>query len=85
MTDGVYDALGEIAPLDEYTRIVEKYDGKILIDDAHGMAVVGKTGKGSWEERDIDRNRFFLNRAGDSILKYSRFLTTHEFTRQGDD
>jgi glycine C-acetyltransferase/8-amino-7-oxononanoate synthase len=59
MTDGVYDALGEIAPLDEYAWIVEKYEGRILIDDAHGMAVIGKTGKGSWEEKNIDQNLFF--------------------------
>jgi 8-amino-7-oxononanoate synthase len=47
MTDGVFPARGEIPPLDQYVEIVKKYDGKILIDDAHAMAVVGKSGKGS--------------------------------------
>lgn len=56
MTDGVFPARGEIAPLEEYAALAGKYDGRILIDDAHAMAVVGKTGKGSWEEKGIDRS-----------------------------
>jgi len=55
MTDGIFPARGEIAPLEDYAALAEKYDGRILIDDAHAMAVVGKTGKGSWEEKGIDR------------------------------
>lgn len=49
MTDGVFPARGEIPPLQDYTRLVEEYNGRVLIDDAHGMAVVGETGKGSPE------------------------------------
>jgi 7-keto-8-aminopelargonate synthetase-like enzyme len=55
MTDGVFPARGEIPPLDQYVEVVKKYDGKILIDDAHAVAVVGKSGKGSWEEKGIHR------------------------------
>jgi 8-amino-7-oxononanoate synthase len=59
MTDGVFSARGEIPPLDQYAEIVRRYDGKILIDDAHGMAVVGKSGKGSWEEKGIPRDLIY--------------------------
>jgi 8-amino-7-oxononanoate synthase len=59
MTDGVFPARGEIPPLDEYVEVIQNYDAKILIDDAHAMAVVGETGKGSWEERGIDREIFY--------------------------
>jgi 7-keto-8-aminopelargonate synthetase-like enzyme len=59
MTDGVFSARGEIPPLDQYVEIVRRYDGKILIDDAHGMAVVGKSGKGSWEEKGISRDLIY--------------------------
>jgi 7-keto-8-aminopelargonate synthetase-like enzyme len=59
MTDGVFPARGAIPPLKDYVQVIEKYDGKILIDDAHAMAVVGKTGKGSWEEEGIDRRFIF--------------------------
>jgi 8-amino-7-oxononanoate synthase len=59
MTDGVFPARGEIPPLDQYIEIVKRYDGKILIDDAHAMAVVGKSGKGSWEEKGIPRDLIY--------------------------
>ena len=55
-TDGVFAARGEIPPLSDYAQIAAKYDAKILIDDAHAMAVVGHTGKGSWEHAGIDRH-----------------------------
>jgi len=59
MTDGVFPARGEIPPLDQYVEIVRRYDGRILIDDAHAMAVVGESGKGSWEEKGIPRDLIY--------------------------
>jgi 8-amino-7-oxononanoate synthase len=56
MTDGVFSARGEIPPLNEYVQVMEDYEAKLMIDDAHGMAVVGPTGKGSWEEKGIARD-----------------------------
>lgn len=55
LTDGVFPARGEMPPLKTYSDIVSEYGGKIVIDDAHGMAVTGPTGKGTWEALDIDR------------------------------
>lgn len=49
LTDGVFPAQGDIAPLAAHAQIIENYGGKILVDDAHAMAVVGDTGKGTWE------------------------------------
>jgi len=59
MTDGVFAADGGIPPLNEYVQLIGDYDGKILLDDAHAMAVVGKTGKGSWEEMGINRDMIY--------------------------
>jgi len=59
MTDGVFPARGEIPPLDQYVEIAKRYEAKILIDDAHAMAVVGKNGMGSWEEKGADRDRIY--------------------------
>jgi len=59
MTDGVFPMFGNIPPLGDYIHIVNNFNGKILIDDAHGMTVVGKSGKGSWEETGVDRNFIF--------------------------
>lgn len=59
LTDGVFPAQGEMAPLAEYADVIRQYDGKVLVDDAHAMAVVGDTGKGSWEAHGLARDCFY--------------------------
>jgi len=50
MTDGVFAASGRLAPLREYLAILERYSGAmLLVDDAHGLAVLGANGRGSLE------------------------------------
>ncbi len=46
-TDGVFSAEGEIAKLDEIVPIVKKHGARLLVDDAHGLGVVGPDGKGT--------------------------------------
>ena len=62
LTDGVFASSGAIGPLERYVQVGRDYDAMILIDDAHGMAVVGGTGKGSWEESGAPRE--FVLQAG---------------------
>jgi 8-amino-7-oxononanoate synthase len=59
MTDGVFPAQGDIPPLAAYARVIKNYHGKILVDDAHAMAVIGQTGRGSWEFSGIDRDLIY--------------------------
>lgn len=56
LTDGIFPARGEIAPLNEYAAVVKPYGGKILVDDAHALAVLGKSGKGTWEAQGVHRD-----------------------------
>lgn len=53
ITDGVFSMDGDIAPLDEIIRLAEKYHCRIMVDDAHGVGVVGPTGRGSAEAYDV--------------------------------
>ncbi|MEI8133422.1 MAG: aminotransferase class I/II-fold pyridoxal phosphate-dependent enzyme, partial [Leptolinea sp.] len=41
ISDGVFPISGEIAPLPEYLEILKAYNGRIYLDDAHGMGVLG--------------------------------------------
>jgi glycine C-acetyltransferase len=45
ITDGVFSMDGDIAPLDEITKIAEDHDAMIFVDDCHGEGVLGE-GKG---------------------------------------
>ena len=45
--EGVYSMDGDIAPLNEITALCKKYGAILLLDDAHGTGVMGKSGSGT--------------------------------------
>lgn len=53
IVDGVYSQDGDVAPLKEIYRLVKKYDAYLMVDDAHGIGVLGQTGRGAMEDADI--------------------------------
>ena len=50
ITDGVFSMSGETAELDEILALAKFYDAKVMVDDAHGLGIVGKTGRGTAEK-----------------------------------
>ncbi len=53
ITDGVFSMDGDMAPLDKIVELAEKYKCRIMVDDAHGVGVVGATGRGTSEYFDV--------------------------------
>jgi glycine C-acetyltransferase len=53
ITDGVFSMDGDIAPLDEIVALAKKYKCRIMIDDAHGVGIVGPTGRGAAEHYGV--------------------------------
>ncbi len=47
VVDGVYSMEGDIARLPELVPLVKKYDGVVLVDDAHSLGVLGPNGEGT--------------------------------------
>lgn len=56
LTDGMFSHDGSVAPLAEYLNILPPR-GMILVDDAHGVGVLGTTGQGSLEHAGVPRKR----------------------------
>lgn len=56
LTDGMFSGDGTVAPLRAYLKILPPH-GQILVDDAHGVGVVGKTGRGTPEHEGVSRDR----------------------------
>lgn len=47
VTDGVFSMEGDIVKLPEMVAVAKKYDADIMVDDAHGLGVIGNAGKGT--------------------------------------
>lgn len=46
VVDAVYSMDGDIANLPELSRLAKKYNAKLMVDEAHSIGVIGKTGHG---------------------------------------
>lgn len=53
ITDGVFSMDGDIAKLDKIFDLAQKYNCKVMVDDAHGIGIVGATGRGSAEHHGL--------------------------------
>ncbi len=54
VSDGVFSTGGEIVDLPHLNSIAKKYGARILIDDAHAVGVIGKGGRGTASEYNLE-------------------------------
>lgn len=54
VTDGVFSMSGEICKLPEIVGLAKKYGARVMVDDAHGLGVLGEHGRGTAERFGIE-------------------------------
>ncbi len=54
VVDGVFSMEGDIVNLPDVIRLNRKYNARLMIDDAHGIGVLGITGRGTAEYFDLE-------------------------------
>jgi 8-amino-7-oxononanoate synthase len=54
VTDGVFSMDGDLAPLPQLAQAAAAADACLIVDDAHGLGVMGPTGRGCLEHFDLD-------------------------------
>jgi 8-amino-7-oxononanoate synthase len=55
VTDGVFSTGGEIVNLPRLNEIAKQYNARILVDDAHAVGVIGKGGRGTASEFNLEK------------------------------
>ena len=46
VVDGVYSQDGDLVKLDKLVKLVHRYEAYVILDDAHGVGVIGENGRG---------------------------------------
>lgn len=54
VTDGVFSMGGDIAKLPEICTLAKKYGARVMVDDAHGLGVLGARGRGTAEHFGLE-------------------------------
>ena len=54
VVDGVFSMEGDIAPLPEIVKVTRDYQAALMVDDAHGLGVLGARGRGTPEHFGLE-------------------------------
>lgn len=79
IVDGVFSMEGDICNLPEIVRLAKKYGARVMVDDAHGLGVLGKHGKGTAEhfglENEVD---IIMGTFSKSLASLGGYMATSE-------
>ena len=53
VTDGVFSMDGLLAPLDKICDLADTYEALVMVDECHAAGFIGKTGRGTLEEKGV--------------------------------
>ena len=56
-TDGVFSMDGDIAPLPDICQLASEFAAWVMVDDAHGLGVLGNTGAGTLEHFNLSQQQ----------------------------
>ncbi len=81
VTDGVFSMEGDVANLPEIVALAKKYNAAVMVDEAHGIGVFGKQGRGTCDHfgvtGDVD---LIMGTFSKSFASLGGFIATDSIT-----
>ncbi len=75
ITEGVFGMAGDQGKLKEIAALKDKYEFRLLVDDAHGFGTLGKTGAGAGEEQGVqDKIDLYFSTFAKSMASIGAFI-----------
>ncbi|MGB3008510.1 MAG: aminotransferase class I/II-fold pyridoxal phosphate-dependent enzyme [Chitinophagaceae bacterium] len=75
ITEGVFGMAGDQGKLKEIAALKDKYEFRLLVDDAHGFGTLGKTGAGAGEEQSVqDKIDLYFSTFAKSMASIGAFI-----------
>ena len=81
VVEGIYSMDGDIADLPNIIELSEKYNGTVMVDDAHSIGVLGKDGRGASSHFGLtDRTDLIMGTFSKSLASIGGFLASDKAT-----
>lgn len=79
VVDGIFSMEGDIANLPEISALAEKYGASLMVDEAHSLGVLGKTGAGAAEHFGLtDKTDFIMGTFSKTLASVGGFIAADE-------
>jgi 7-keto-8-aminopelargonate synthetase-like enzyme len=76
VTDGVFSMRGDVCDLPSIVELAEEHDAAVMVDDAHGIGVLGKHGRGTAEHFGLeDRVDLVMGTFSKSLASLGGFIS----------
>jgi 8-amino-7-oxononanoate synthase len=81
VVDGVFSMEGDLANIPQIVALAEQYDAVVMVDDAHGIGVMGKQGRGTCNHFDLtDKVHLVMGTFSKSLASVGGFIASDEDT-----
>lgn len=81
VTDGVFSMEGDVAPIDKLVEICDRYQATLMVDEAHGLGVFGREGRGTCDHyNQLDKVEIVMGTFSKSLASVGGFVAADKET-----